>query len=111
MVLFATFDSEFTLIIGTAIAAIGYGTLLAVFPTLTAEFYGLKNYGTNYGVLYTAWGIGGAIGAAVVGFSMTNGSGYTLAYTVSAVMMAVCIALAIITKPVSEAKIAQLKAA
>ncbi|EIO9261334.1 OFA family MFS transporter [Vibrio alginolyticus] len=109
MVLFATFDSEFTLIIGTAIAAVGYGTLLAVFPTLTAEFYGLKNYGTNYGVLYTAWGIGGAIGAAVVGFSTTNGDGYTLAYTISSAMMAVCIVLAFITKPLSEAKVAQLK--
>ncbi|HHF3258638.1 OFA family MFS transporter [Vibrio diabolicus] len=109
MVLFATFDSEFTLIIGTAIAAVGYGTLLAVFPTLTAEFYGLKNYGTNYGVLYTAWGIGGAIGATVVGFSMTNGEGYTLAYTISSAMMAVCIVLAFITKPLSEAKVAQLK--
>ncbi|HGS5806632.1 TPA: OFA family MFS transporter [Vibrio parahaemolyticus] len=109
MVLFATFDSEFTLIIGTAIAAVGYGTLLAVFPTLTAEFYGLKNYGTNYGVLYTAWGIGGAIGAAVVGISMTNGEGYTLAYTISSAMMAVCIVLAFITKPLSEAKVAQLK--
>ncbi|KHD25474.1 oxalate:formate antiporter [Vibrio caribbeanicus] len=109
MVLFATFKSEFTLIIGTAIAAVGYGTLLAVFPTLTAEFYGLKNYGTNYGVLYTAWGIGGAIGAAVVGFSMTNGDGYGLAYTISAAMMAVCIVLAFITKPLTEAKVAQLK--
>jgi MFS transporter, OFA family, oxalate/formate antiporter len=110
MALFATFNSEFTLIIGTAIAAVGYGTLLAVFPTLTAEFYGLKNYGTNYGVLYTAWGIGGAIGAAVVGYSMTNGEGYGLAYTISAAMMAVCIVLAIVTKPISEAKVSELKA-
>ncbi|NLS13452.1 OFA family MFS transporter [Vibrio sp. SM6] len=108
MVLFATFDSELTLIIGTAIAAVGYGTLLAVFPSLIAEFYGLKNYGTNYGVLYTSWGIGGSIGAAVVGFSMANGGGYGLAYTISAVMMAVCIILAFITKPMSEAKAASL---
>ncbi|GEM75774.1 L-lactate MFS transporter [Vibrio sagamiensis] len=109
MVLFSAFDTEFTLIIGTAIAAISYGTLLAVFPTLTAEFYGLKNYGTNYGVLYTSWGIGGAIGAAVVGLSVANGEGYTLAYTISAAMMAVCIILALITKPLSEAKITKLK--
>lgn len=111
MVLFASFDSEFTLIIGTAIAAIGYGTLLAVFPSITAEFYGLKNYGTNYGVLYTSWGIGGAIGAAVVGYSMTHGGGYTLAYTISAGMMAVCIVLALITKPMSVEKVAQLQTA
>ncbi|WP_337238828.1 OFA family MFS transporter [Vibrio cholerae] len=111
MVLFATFDSEFTLIIGTAIAAVGYGTLLAVFPSITAEFYGLQNYGTNYGVLYTSWGIGGAIGAAVVGYSMTHGGGYNLAYTISAAMMAVCILLALITKPISAEKVAQLQTA
>ncbi|ELJ8586369.1 L-lactate MFS transporter [Vibrio cholerae] len=111
MVLFATFDSEFTLIIGTAIAAVGYGTLLAVFPSITAEFYGLKNYGTNYGVLYTSWGIGGAIGAAVVGYSMTHGGGYNLAYTISAAMMGVCILLALITKPISAEKVAQLQTA
>ncbi|EGQ9844525.1 OFA family MFS transporter [Vibrio cholerae] len=111
MVLFATFHSEFTLIIGTAIAAVGYGTLLAVFPSITAEFYGLENYGTNYGVLYTSWGIGGAIGAAVVGYSMTHGGGYNLAYTISAAMMAVCILLALITKPISAEKVAQLQTA
>ncbi|WP_047044489.1 OFA family MFS transporter [Vibrio mexicanus] len=109
MVLFATFQSEFTLIIGTAVAAVGYGTLLAVFPSITAEYYGLKNYGTNYGVLYTAWGIGGAIGVAVVGYSMGNGGGYGLAYTISAAMMAVCVVLAFVTKPITEAKVAELK--
>ncbi|MGL6312650.1 L-lactate MFS transporter [Vibrio sp. WXL103] len=112
MVLFATFTSEFTLIIGTAIAAMGYGTLLAVFPSISSEYYGLKNYGTNYGILYTAWGMGGAIGASVVGYSMAQGGGsYTLAYTISAVMMGVCVALSLITKPISEEKMAQLKAA
>ncbi|WP_070966695.1 L-lactate MFS transporter [Vibrio sonorensis] len=102
MALFVTFQTEFTLIIGTAVAALGYGTLLAVFPSITAEYYGLKNYGTNYGVLYTSWGIGGAIGAAVVGYSMTQGSGYGLAYTISGAMMAVCIVLALVTKPVTQ---------
>ncbi|MFA0084698.1 OFA family MFS transporter [Vibrio sp. 10N.261.51.F12] len=111
MILFATFDSELTLIIGTALAALGYGTLLAVFPSLTAEFYGLKNYGTNYGVLYTSWGIGGAIGVAVVGYSMSHGGGYNLAYTISAAMMGVCILLSFFTKPITEEKAAELKAA
>ncbi|MFM2666432.1 OFA family MFS transporter [Vibrio mediterranei] len=111
MVMFSTFTSEFMLIIGTAVAAVGYGTLLAVFPSLTAEYYGLKNYGTNYGVLYTSWGIGGAIGAAIVGYSMTHGGGYNLAYTISAAMMGVCVVLSFITTPISEQKAAQLSAA
>lgn len=111
MVLFAAFDSELTLVIGTAVTALGYGTLLAVFPTITAEFYGLKNYGTNYGVLYTSWGIGGAIGAAIVGFSMTSGEGYTLAYSISAALMGVCVLLGLTTRPISSARISQLKQA
>ncbi|ORT52656.1 oxalate:formate antiporter (plasmid) [Vibrio sp. qd031] len=102
MIMFATYTSEMGMIIGTAAAALGYGTLLAVFPSITAEYYGLKNYGTNYGVLYTAWGIGGAIGATVVGISMAQGTGYTLAYTISAAMMAVCVALTFVTKPVKQ---------
>ncbi|POB71952.1 oxalate:formate antiporter, partial [Vibrio vulnificus] len=43
--------------------------------------------------------------------SMTNGTVYTLAYTISAVMMGVCIVLALVTKPLSEAKVAELKKA
>ncbi len=101
MVFFASYTNEMMLIVGTAAAAIGYGTLLAVFPSLTAEFYGLKNYGTNYGVLYTAWGIGGAIGTAVVGISMSIDDGYNTAYMITAVMMAICVALTFVTKPVA----------
>ncbi len=41
-------------------------------------------------------------GTAVVGYSMTNGDSYGL--TLSAAMMAVCIVLAIITKPMSDLK-------
>lgn len=50
------------MIIGAGLAGIGYGTLLAVFPSVMADLYGLKNFGTNYGILYTAWGVGGFIG-------------------------------------------------
>ncbi|USD68279.1 OFA family MFS transporter [Vibrio sp. SCSIO 43136] len=110
MAMFGAIETEFALIIGTAVAAVGYGTLLAVFPSLTAEYYGLKNYGTNYGVLYTSWGIGGAIGAAVVGYSMANGGDYSMAYYISAAMMAVCVVLALVTKPISQEKAAQLEA-
>lgn len=38
-----------------------YGTNLALFPALTKDFWGLKNFGANYGVLFTAWGVGGFV--------------------------------------------------
>jgi MFS transporter, OFA family, oxalate/formate antiporter len=40
---------------------LNYGANLALFPSLAKDLWGLKNFGTNYGVLFTAWGIGGLI--------------------------------------------------
>ncbi|MCP4955377.1 L-lactate MFS transporter [Photobacterium aquimaris] len=111
MVMFATFNSEFTLIIGAAVAGVGYGTLLAVFPSIIADFYGLKNYGANYGVLYTAWGVSGFIGPVVAAFAVDTTGTYTLAYTVCSVMIAVAVVLSVITKKVDAAALEKKLAA
>ena len=100
MMMFASYSTEITLIIGAIAAGVGYGILLSVFPSLTAEFYGLKNYGTNYGVLYTAWGISGFIGPVIAAFAVDTSGSYTLAYSASAVMVGIALALAFMTKPV-----------
>jgi nitrate/nitrite transporter NarK len=38
-----------------------YGTNLALFPSFAKDFWGLKNFGINYGILFSAWGIGGFV--------------------------------------------------
>ena len=104
MLMFASYSTEFGLIIGSILAGVGYGVLLSVFPSLTAEFYGLKNYGTNYGVLYTAWGVSGFIGPVIAAIAVDMSGSYTLAYTASAVMVGIAFALAIMTRPVTAAQ-------
>lgn len=44
-----------------------YGTQLSVFATTTADFYGTKHLGLNYGMLFTAWGVAGILGPAIAG--------------------------------------------
>lgn len=44
-----------------------YGTQLSVFATTTADFYGTKNLGMNYGALFTAWGAAGIVGPMIGG--------------------------------------------
>ncbi|MBV7297101.1 OFA family MFS transporter [Enterovibrio paralichthyis] len=100
MMMFATYNTEFTLMVGAAVAGVGYGTLLAVFPSITADYYGLKNYGGNYGVLYTAWGVSGFIGPVVAATAVDMTDNYVMAYTICAAMLAVAVVLSIITKPV-----------
>ncbi len=38
-----------------------YGSNLALFPTFAKDYWGFKNYGMNYGALFTAWGVGGFV--------------------------------------------------
>ncbi|HWQ82831.1 MAG TPA: OFA family MFS transporter [Ignavibacteria bacterium] len=38
-----------------------YGSNLALFPSLSKDKWGLKNFGINYGLLFTSWGLGGFI--------------------------------------------------
>src|SRR6056297_1200341 len=39
-----------------------FGGFMAVFPSLTADFYGTRNYGGNYGIVYLAYGFGAPLG-------------------------------------------------
>ena len=38
-----------------------YGANLSLFPSITKDIWGLKSFGMNYGVLFTAWGVGGMV--------------------------------------------------
>ncbi len=41
------------------------GGWLAIAPTATASYFGMKDYAKNYGLVFTAYGIGAAIGGIV----------------------------------------------
>ena len=38
-----------------------YGANLSIFPSYAKDLWGLKNFGINYGFLFTAWGVGGLV--------------------------------------------------
>ncbi|WP_036825251.1 L-lactate MFS transporter, partial [Photobacterium sanctipauli] len=100
MLFFAGYDNSFWLILGAGAAGIGYGALLAVFPSIMASFYGLKNYGANYGVLYTAWGAGGFIGPVLAAVVVDSTGSYAFAYQICAVLMAITVGLALWLQPI-----------
>ncbi|MFN7939442.1 MAG: OFA family MFS transporter [Bryobacteraceae bacterium] len=53
------------LLVGLCLVGFSYGGYLAVMPSFTADFYGAKNVGANYGILFSAWG---ACGFLVPGY-------------------------------------------
>jgi OFA family oxalate/formate antiporter-like MFS transporter len=48
-----------TLLLGLCLAAFAYGGYLALMPAYTADFFGPKNVGANYGLVFSAWGLCG----------------------------------------------------
>jgi len=65
MLLFTVYTSIALMILGIAILGFCYGVLLSVFPTTTSDFWGQKNFGANYGVMFFGWGVGGIIGPMI----------------------------------------------
>ncbi|MHB8970377.1 MAG: MFS transporter [Pirellulaceae bacterium] len=45
----------------SALIGANYGANLALYPSVTKDYYGLKNFGVNYGLVFTAWGVGGFV--------------------------------------------------
>jgi len=51
----------------SALIGANYGANLSLFPSITKDYYGLKNFGMNYGLVFTAWGVGGFMLALLAG--------------------------------------------
>jgi OFA family oxalate/formate antiporter-like MFS transporter len=51
----------------SALIGANYGSNLSLFPSITKDFYGLTNFGVNYGLVFTAWGVGGFMLAMAAG--------------------------------------------
>jgi MFS family permease len=91
MCLFPLFTSIPLLAVGTALTGLFYGALFAVFPSTLIERYGVKNYGSNYGLLMTAWGTGGVIGPMVAAAVVDGTKTYFWDYYVAAALCVVAI--------------------
>jgi len=57
-----------------------YGTQLSVFASATADLYGTRNLGLNYGVLFTAWGAAGILGPMIAARAYDASGGYRYAF-------------------------------
>jgi len=79
-------------VIVTLAAMIGfnYGANLSLFPSLAKDFWGLKNFGMNYGILFTAWGAGGfALSRLQQMLTASSGGSFQSSFIVAGSLLAV----------------------
>ena len=97
MFLFPLFSRVNDFIIGSALVGFNYGACLALFPATTADYWGTKNLGMNYGILFTSWGVGGVIGPMLAGRIADASGSYGLAYAVASGLLVFAVFLAMIS--------------
>lgn len=51
--------SGLVIILLATLIGFNYGTNLSIFPAITKDLWGLRNFGINYGLVFSSWGVGG----------------------------------------------------
>ncbi len=75
-----------------------YGTQLSVNASTTSDFWGTKNAGINYGMLFTAWGVAGIIGPRIAGVLFDKYKNYQMAFYSAAILAAVALLCELLAK-------------
>jgi len=87
-------------LVGICIVGFSYGGYLAVMPSITADYFGTKSLGANYGYLFTAWGIAGVCGPFMIDAVKTSTGSFTNAmYYISAACVAGIVLVFVSKKP------------
>jgi MFS family permease len=60
--------SNMGLIVGACIIGFNFGGNFALFPAATADYFGNKNVGTNYGWVFLSYGVAGIFGPFIGGY-------------------------------------------
>jgi OFA family oxalate/formate antiporter-like MFS transporter len=83
----------------SALIGANYGANLSLFPSITKDFYGLKNFGVNYGLVFTAWGVGGFMLSFLAGRMYDIHQTFAIAYYGASVLLVVAAVMVFLLKP------------
>ena len=76
-----------------------YGTNLSLFPSFAKDSWGAKNYGMNYGILFSAWGIGAFVLVKLSAALNVKFGGMTTSFAVAGVLLLVGAMMSLSLRP------------
>ncbi|MCK5617343.1 MFS transporter, partial [Candidatus Pacearchaeota archaeon] len=91
-----------TLTIGAALIGFCFGGNFALFPSATADYFGTKNLGSNYGLVFSAYGVAGILGPFLAGVMK-----YEEVFPLLGLLAFVALGLAIVTEYLSRKKLSE----
>ncbi|MBU0529565.1 OFA family MFS transporter [bacterium] len=86
------------LYLGATLIGFNFGGNFALFPTITADTFGTKHIGQNYGWVFLAYGIGGIFGP-ILGGKLGDAGNFPLAFTICGILCLVAAGIISMVKP------------
>lgn len=81
--------AAFLIVLLATFIGFNYGANLALFPSIAKDLWGVKAYGVNYGILFTAWGVGGFVLSKVSQIMKAATGSMTSSFIVAAVLLCI----------------------
>ncbi len=79
-------QSVTTVFLASAWVGLNFGGNFALFASATADYFGPKHFGVNYGFIFTAYGVAGILGPAAGGVLFDATGGYLMAFVFAGVL-------------------------
>jgi OFA family oxalate/formate antiporter-like MFS transporter len=84
---------------GISLVGFCFGGYLALFPAVTADLFGTKSVGVNYGFVFTAYGVGGLLSNIFAPRVKELTGGYSVAFIVTGILCLIGAILTFLVKP------------
>ncbi|MEW5744236.1 MAG: OFA family MFS transporter [Nitrospirota bacterium] len=97
MAFFSQFSTITGFMLGSAMVGFNYGACLSLFPATTADYWGTKNLGLNYGILFTSWGVGGVFGPMLAGAIADATGSYAMATYIASGLLIIAAFMAMLS--------------
>ncbi len=86
----------FIIVLFATFIGFNYGTNLSLFPSFTKGFWGMKNFGLNYGILMSAWGLGGFVFSRLSQMLFATTGTHTMSFIIAGAGLFFCLFLTVI---------------
>jgi MFS family permease len=84
-------------LVSFALLWFSFGGWLAIAPAVTSTFFGLRNVGSNYGIVFTAYGIGAIVGPLAASYIYGVTHSYAPAFMTTVILALIGVVVAFFT--------------
>ena len=93
LALYPTGANSVLLAATAALIGWNYGAMFTLFPATTLNYYGTSAQGSNYGLLFTAWGVAGLFGPTFGSKLQAMTNSFFAPFAAAAVVLAVAVVI------------------